>query len=124
MVLCNVLEGWCKMNYKEPEHIWYELMWNNYKILNNSQPIMYQNWFTNGIQQLSDIVKDNRFMSFHEIKDKYNLHNCEFLNYHKLIACIPKSWKYKIQQHPNQGNPYPSLIEKSQKEQVNVQDVV
>ena len=50
-------------------------------------------WINKGVIYIKNIFRNGRFLTFNEIKAIYNINNTEFLNYHKIISSIPRSWK-------------------------------
>ena len=95
----DIMQAWCKINYdKEVFNIKDQTLWNNSYIKRMGKPIIQIDWVNKGIKYIRDITQGNRFLSFDEVKQKFNLNNTEYLKYHKLIASIPTSWKVQIKE--------------------------
>ena len=92
----QILESWCKINFSEETSILNQPIWNNSNILKQNKPLYYEHWLNKGVIYLQHLVQDKRFLTFTELKGKYNLERKEFLNYHTLISAIPHDWKTKI----------------------------
>ena len=45
---------------------------------------------------ITDIISENRFMSFEEAKHKFNLNNGDFLRYLTVVKSLPDGWKSTI----------------------------
>ena len=94
--LQNVLEAWCRLNYNETSPILHQIIWNNSNIKNNGVPLFFQQWYDKGIIYLHQLVENHNFMNFNKIRQTFDISNRYFLEYHKLISCIPHSWKNQI----------------------------
>ena len=92
----DILESWCKLNYKEDYHVTEQILWNNYKIKHLSKPIVYRSWLQKGIKTVKDILENNCIMSFQQIRNKYDIPVADYLKYHTLISAIPRAWKIEI----------------------------
>ena len=94
--LRDVLISWCKINYSEPNSFKTEILWNNSKIVDRKIPFMYKSWLDKGIRYVYHLVEGTRFLTFHELLQKYNIDRNDFIKYHRLVSGIPKSWKQDI----------------------------
>ena len=95
--LRNVLESWCKINYKEDIPVLEQTLWNNSKIKGGeNKPLVNTDWIEKGIKYIKDIVLNKRIMTFSEFKRKFGMNDENFLSFHKLVSSIPRRWKLDI----------------------------
>ena len=105
--LKDVLYSWCLLNHdKDPKNINSQLLWNNSFIKHQSTPIVFLEWINKNILYIRDIFDfDNkRVKRFSELQNEFGLPNRECLNYHKMIASIPKTWIKKLKTQPNEND--------------------
>ena len=73
-----------KLNKKTPEALWigvYSLdhflslpLWHNSLIRIDNNPVFYQSWYSKGIRNVADLLKDrNVFLSLHELKHRFDV---------------------------------------------------
>ena len=90
--------------YKQMLEIWYQIkkecksnlnkqsLWFNEHILCNKKTLFYKDFYAKNMIYITDIISENRFMSFEEAKHKFNLNNGDFLQYLTVVKSIPDGW--------------------------------
>ena len=97
--LRDLLLAWSKFANKTVISNYHnEIIWNNSNIRVGENTIFYKEWFQLGIKHIKDIYdqQNQRYYSFYQLQEKFNLPATEFLRYMSLINSIPKDWKYKL----------------------------
>ena len=76
----DVLDSWAFYNKMFKNNIVHEIdlqtqcLWNNNDITIDNKPIMYVNWYKNGVVYVNDIIhKDGRFVTLQEFTDAYSV---------------------------------------------------
>ena len=97
----NVLSSWSDINFErnpDGEMIESQLIWYNSNILINNNPILYKQWFDNGIVYVKDLRRNKtEWLSIEEIRQKYQIH-VNFLQYNGLLRAISQA---KTGEHEN-----------------------
>ena len=75
-----------------------EIIWNNSNNALVKTRFSTKKWFQLGIEHIKDIYdqQNQRYYSFYELPENFNLPATEFLRYMSLINSIPEDWKYKL----------------------------
>lgn len=95
----SVLDSWSSYVKREkhcPENIDYILsqpLWLNHHF--KDKTFFIQNWYTKGFHFIKDICNSKGLMTFEEFKMAFDVRGT-FLDYHKLLNCIPSEWKQTI----------------------------
>ena len=118
----DVLYSWCLLNFdKNPINIGTQLLWNNSFIKHQSKRIVFHEWINKKILYIKDIFDfdNNQVKRFAQLQNEFGLSSHECLNYHKIIASIPKTWFLRLNVQPNQNDTehvalYQTLTEKEQ----------
>ena len=123
--LKDVLYSWCLLNHdKDPKNIDSQLLWNNSFIKHQSTPIAFLEWINKNILYIKDVFDfDNeRVKRFFELQNEFGLPNRECLNYHKVIASIPKTSIKELKTQPNENDSDEISLSKTlaEKEQSNI----
>ena len=102
----DVLEAWCKINFKEPDLFLQQSVWMNSKLLLDNKPFFIRRWYDLGIKYVKDFIYQNekRFYSFEEFKLKYQINDTDFLYYHRIVKSIPNEWKETLFQNVDEIN--------------------
>ena len=66
------------------------IIWNNECILINNNSVFWRKWYNKGIIYIYDLMKNNTFLSYGELCDKYDFEP-NYLNYLSLIKAIKHS---------------------------------
>ena len=101
----DILKAWSVFNYKTIQQVvdkglvLEQSLWLNSHIKIDRRVILYCNYFDRGIKTIKEIInlQTGKFFTWEEIKNQYNLQS-SYLDYHSLIASIPKQWKKVILQ--------------------------
>ena len=93
----NIIAYWQELNTHVPnnnEKVLNQTIWNNRFIKIKKTSVFYQNWNSNGVQNLSCLmnVSENSFLSFDSFQRKFN-QKYTFLQYFGLLATTPRQWK-------------------------------
>ena len=102
-----VLKAWCEYNELFPmtyEEVREQYIWNNTYIRRDGQMIFYNMWYRQGIEQIKDIIVDDKFMSQEEICKTYNI-NINWLDQQALISSIPVHWKSILEKKVREHEP-------------------
>ena len=124
--LRDLLLAWSKFANKTVISNYHnEIIWNNSNIRVGENTIFYKEWFQLGIKHIKDIYdqQNQRYYSFYQLQEKFNLPATEFLRYMSLINSIPKDWKYKLK-HEIQIVPTESNLLKQIRNQTHVNKFV
>ena len=118
----DVLQNIRLTSLKEAMNIWYETsytakdevtqpnsqtIWWNSCITSQKKPIFNAQWKEKGIQYIHQLYENKRLLNFAELKRRYQLTNQTFLDYIKVIACIPKEWKKIMEEVQEEASPLP-----------------
>ena len=75
------------------------ILWNNSNIRINDRTLFIKSMYNSGIVYMHDIVSsDGLFLSFQEIKGKFNISNVFFTTYFGIVKAIPIAWRRTITQ--------------------------
>ena len=89
--LSEILTAWSNVNFtKTIKTVHNQILWNNSNIKTENKTIFFKKMYEAGIIKVEDIFnkRQNVFYTFQEVKNKYLLHNSNFLNYYTIINCI------------------------------------
>ena len=102
----HCIAGACLITTRILKNIDSQLLWNNSFIKHQSTPIAFLEWINKNILYIINIFDfDNkRVKRFSELQNEFGLPICECLNYHKMIASIPKTWIKKLKTQPNEND--------------------
>ena len=99
--LYDVIKSWFEIKKTKQENTSTssEILWNNQHIKVLNKTLFYENWLNNGIKYIKHIYnyEQNRFYSFINLVDMYNVPNTDFLNYMSLVTSISTAWKTNLQ---------------------------
>ena len=70
-----------------------EVIWLNKHIKINNASLWYEQWYLKGMVCIEDIMNNNRFLTFNEVKEKFSLCNKQAFKYMSIIDAIPREWK-------------------------------
>lgn len=90
----DVLKYWSKISFKHPGskyEILQQSIWYNSFIRINNKPVMYKKWFESGIRKIGDIMTENRFLSYAEFSQKFNIQT-NILHFYGITHAIPREW--------------------------------
>lgn len=91
---------WLEVHRKyklDPYVMKYSSLWNNPKIKINKQSIYWAQWLRRGIKTIGDLFVGDVFMTFTEIKQKFNLEgHGHFWKYLQIRDCL--KGKYKLEE--------------------------
>ncbi len=101
----DVLVHWCNLNYENVNDITNpitQIIWLNSNIKINKKPILNKTLLRKNILILGDLVHpNNRFYSFEEFINKYQVH-ITFTEYYGILNAIPAKWKLDLSiEHQN-----------------------
>ena len=65
------------------------ILYNNREILVGAKPFFFQEWFSQGIRTISDLLDEGNILSFVDYKSKYHLRKTSFLHFYQVISAIP-----------------------------------
>ncbi len=91
----DVLKHWSAMTYKEPagtQEILKQRIWYNSFIRIENKPVFWKKWLDAGIKCIEDLITENRFLTFEEFLQRYNIQT-NFLQFHSIVRAIPRNWK-------------------------------
>ena len=97
----QVLKSWCEVKKLNNEvetvyDIRRQCLWFNENITVKKKEVRWENWHTNGINIIHDIVNaEGKFLTVREIEQKYGV-KCDFLKYNQIKDAIPIKWRNKL----------------------------
>ena len=65
------------------------ILYNNKEILARAKPFFFQEWFSQGIRTITDLLDEGNILSFVDYKSKYHLKKTSFLYFYQVISAIP-----------------------------------
>ena len=99
-IITSVAEAWSKCYYHEPttkSEVLNQTLWCNSHIRDKRGPLVNQAMLNQGTTEIRHIFnqEEGKFFEYVELKQSYgNIGN--FLQYHKLVQCIPPNWKSRL----------------------------
>ena len=114
--LKEIVSSWADINFSSNlKHISTQKIWNNSLIKNNQNLFFNKEWQQKGIQTIGQLYdsKHKTFLTFEQMKIKFNLKQSDFLKYYQILSSIPKKWKSEIKHDTienQQLNLYKSLM--------------
>ena len=97
--LNEIISSWANINFQDNiNNISSQVIWNNSLIRHNKKLIYYPKWKNAGIETIGQLYdyRYKLFLTFEQIKRKFNLSDSEFLTYYQILSSIPKQWKNKL----------------------------
>ena len=80
-----------RIEIETKEHLLNEPLFFNDNFKINKSNFFFEHWFLSGIVFVKDLLDNNgSFLSFHELKNKYNLDEPNFLNYYGSVEAVKK----------------------------------
>jgi len=110
----QVLRYWYNFHSVEPsniEDIKAERLWYNKFIQVDNKPIFYKKWFKNGIESLSNILRNGKLATAAELMETHGF-AFNTLDYLSLVQAIPKSWLRKVFADKPEGDASLKVAEK------------
>ena len=108
--IAEILNAWFTSTYDPTLNTFYDqILWNNSAVLIGKQTVFKKTWYDKGIKYVSDLLDSKKFISFHTLKEKFNIH-CHFLEYYSLIDAIPKDWNRSVDRGEDFDSPQRDLL--------------
>jgi hypothetical protein len=93
----ELIMGLMELKSKEPDsfaEICNESLWFNKFITIKKEPLFVERWYDAGVRKIGDLLdKEGNFISSDDIKKRFNIKHCGFLEYYSIRQSIPYSWK-------------------------------
>ena len=97
----QTIMAWCEINFHTPKSkndILHQILWRNSFIKINKQTVIWKSWIEQGIMFVSDIMDTDG-----SAKERQEIGNVNWLEYHCLFSSIPVEWKEKCKEQLNDG---------------------
>lgn len=94
----EILECWFEYTNSKPKtkkDILYQFIWLNSYIKIGGSVILYNDWYMKGIKFVHQLYTNNRFMTFTEFRNLYNI-NINFVQYYGIITAINNTWRDEL----------------------------
>ena len=104
-IYADVIKAWLEYKHqsldevvKDCNKILNQTLWYNSHILVGKRPCNVNKLYSKNICKIKDVydMQNRRFYKWEELVVKYRVES-DFLQYHAVIAAIPKTWKEKLQ---------------------------
>ena len=87
-----------RIRKKNSQNVPDEIIWLNKCIQIENKYIFYEKWYLKGVVRIKDLTQNNKFLSYEEFADKYDL-RCNPLEYYGVVNAIPDNWRRMIKQN-------------------------
>ena len=94
----EILDSWCKYNFKEHHlilqvhEILGQTIWYNSCIRVGGKSIFYKSWYIQGIHYISDLIKGNRWKTIPELTEEFGI-TPMLLEYLGILNALEKNWR-------------------------------
>ena len=99
LFLLDVMQAWFDIKQiSDKEYFGKSIIWNNQNIKIDKTIVYYKEWHNKGVTFLEHLFdyRTNRFYTFEEFKQLYNISHQDFFKYFQLISHISKTYKQSI----------------------------